>query len=292
MGQEDQGRIEAEHKRRVDDEEERIRKEKQELKRKEFERIFERNRDAEAMEEGRIRTEKQELKLKEMERNKEIEELKASVKKAKILHQLEDPPSPKVVIQCDECNHTSKTNFELRMHKRSHQRENSPNQSLTAPEKTPKRPFSPFSNETVLDNESNTEFLISPPEPSSCPNAKKSKPFDNYTEDNDDDDLDGNVWREGMSVQEIVAASEYFTRFPGQIKRGSTMMYDHQEPTMPTGWMFKEINRPNGRTDKEYCSPDGVIFRSRRAMVEYMKFTGNYSEDVLMRAQQAGGRRG
>eukprot|EP00092_Neocalanus_flemingeri_P026063 GFUD01028248.1.p1 GENE.GFUD01028248.1~~GFUD01028248.1.p1 ORF type:complete len:588 (-),score=152.64 GFUD01028248.1:55-1818(-) len=96
----------------------------------------------------------------------------------------------------------------------------------------------------------------------------------------------------GRGISEIAANSEYFQQFPNQIKKGleGDDRFDSLDPTMPEGWKFREIRRPNGRVDKEFCSPDYMVFRSKKAMVEYMKSMGRYSQEEIDRAEKGEGR--
>ena len=90
-------------------------------------------------------------------------------------------------------------------------------------------------------------------------------------------------------VCEIAAKSEYFQKFPKQIKKSSSAdeRFDRQEQSMPEGWKYRELSaRANGRVDLEYCSPDFMVFRSRRAMIEYMKVMGRYSQEEMDRAEK------
>jgi len=83
------------------------------------------------------------------------------------------------------------------------------------------------------------------------------------------------------AVSDIATKSEYFKKFPNQIKKcpPTDDRFVTQDPSMPEGWKYRELTkRANGRVDKEYRSPDYMVFRSRKAMMEYMK--------VLDRAEQ------
>ena len=57
---------------------------------------------------------------------------------------------------------------------------------------------------------------------------------------------------------------------------------------MPEGWKFRELGkaRSNGRIDREYLSPDFMVFRSKRSMVEYMKVMSEYSQEEIERAEK------
>jgi len=95
---------------------------------------------------------------------------------------------------------------------------------------------------------------------------------------------------EGRGISEIAANSEYFQKFPKQIRRGVQIKetFTEQEPSMPEGWKFRELGkaRSNGRIDREYLSPDLMVFRSKRSMVEYMKIMGEYSQEEIERAER------
>jgi len=81
-------------------------------------------------------------------------------------------------------------------------------------------------------------------------------------------------------------SSEYFKKFPHQIKNCSKQMagkFDREDPNFPSGWKVKVTyrNNPNlssrAREIREYLSPEFKIFRSKVAVVEYMRAMGGYS---------------
>jgi len=92
-----------------------------------------------------------------------------------------------------------------------------------------------------------------------------------------------------MTLREIVASSPYFSKFKNQIKNGTIgdFRYNMTDPTMPPGWKYRETGRGDSlRKDKEFLSQDGLVFRSRKAAFEYMKFTGEYDLDDLEKAEK------
>eukprot|EP00092_Neocalanus_flemingeri_P038675 GFUD01042109.1.p1 GENE.GFUD01042109.1~~GFUD01042109.1.p1 ORF type:complete len:441 (+),score=100.10 GFUD01042109.1:126-1448(+) len=82
--------------------------------------------------------------------------------------------------------------------------------------------------------------------------------------------------------------SEYFKKFPKQISACSkdrALSFTEIDPKLPTGWKTKTLMRKTGqntgRQDKEFLSPEMKVFRSRIAVVEYMKAMGGYSEEEM-----------
>jgi len=82
--------------------------------------------------------------------------------------------------------------------------------------------------------------------------------------------------------------SEYFKKFPKQITSCSTeraLTFTETDPKLPAGWKFKTYYRntgkSTGRQDKEFLSPELKVFRSRIAVVEYMKAMGGYSNQEM-----------
>jgi len=92
----------------------------------------------------------------------------------------------------------------------------------------------------------------------------------------------------GRGVGDVVENCEYFMKFPNQIKKGSPSdeRFILQDPSMPDGWKVREIHRPSGRVEKEFLSPDFMVFRSRISMVEYMKYMDKYTEEEIERAER------
>ena len=45
----------------------------------------------------------------------------------------------------------------------------------------------------------------------------------------------------------------------------------------------RKAGKSLGRQDKEYLSPEMKVFRSRIAVVEYMKAMGGYSDDEMFK---------
>ena len=103
--------------------------------------------------------------------------------------------------------------------------------------------------------------------------------------DEEDNSLLSLQYSEGKSYEEIRKESEYFKAFPGQMRRttvGDQMRYTETMPDWPEGWFFRQFERPNGRKDKEFFySPECIVFRSRRASIEYMKCMNIYGPEVL-----------
>ena len=84
--------------------------------------------------------------------------------------------------------------------------------------------------------------------------------------------------------------SEYFKKFPKQITSASqerALRFTETDPTLPAGWKVKTFDRKTGkstgRQDKEFLSPEMKVFRSRIAVLEYMKAMGGYSEEEMFK---------
>jgi len=84
--------------------------------------------------------------------------------------------------------------------------------------------------------------------------------------------------------------SEYFKKFPKQIVSASqerALRFTETDPTLPAGWKVKTFDRKTGkstgRQDKEFLSPELKVFRSRIAVLEYMKAMGGYTEEEMFK---------
>jgi len=156
-------------------------------------------------------------------------------------------------------------------------------------------PIKPFEDETMIAEE-NSQFTSHLDQ--SLPKKKSKRPkivsaqdriMNVLSEDsNPDSPRPKSRASLGRGISDIAANSEYFQKFPNQIKKSFAEddRFDSQDPSLPEGWKFREIRRPNGRVDKEYCSPDYMVFRSKKAMVEYMKVMGSYSQEEMDRAEK------
>jgi len=88
----------------------------------------------------------------------------------------------------------------------------------------------------------------------------------------------------------LLNCSEYFQKFPKQIVSCSqerAHRFTEKDPSLPPGWKVQIFDRKAGkslgRQDKEYLSPEMKVFRSRIAVVEYMKAMGGYSDDEMFK---------
>jgi len=84
--------------------------------------------------------------------------------------------------------------------------------------------------------------------------------------------------------------SEYFKKFPKQINSASqerALRFTETDSTLPAGWKVKTFDRKTGkstgRQDKEFLSPELKVFRSRIAVLEYMKAMGGYTEEEMFK---------
>jgi len=84
--------------------------------------------------------------------------------------------------------------------------------------------------------------------------------------------------------------SEYFKKFPKQINSASqerALRFTETDTTLPAGWKVKTFDRKTGkstgRQDKEFLSPELKVFRSRIAVLEYMKAMGGYTEEEMFK---------
>jgi len=236
-------------------------------------------------------------------------------------------PTPPVVFECQECPYTTKRNIELKLHKLSHTGEKNyecehcdekfyldrhlkrhllkhttefakkfdiqntnvenPSQMDAIDTSLPVKPY----DETLSQSDGD---LSQPKKKAKRPRTEsvQDRILSVLSEDSNPEDarLKPRKSIGGRVVSEIAAKSEYFQKFPNQIRRGSPTdeSFSEQEPSMPEGWKFREKGkpRPNGRIDREYCSPDFMVFRSKRAMVEYMKTMDRYSMEEIERAEK------
>jgi len=106
-----------------------------------------------------------------------------------------------------------------------------------------------------------------------------------------------NIIAESKSNQDMVSVylqncSEYFKKFPHQLKSCSTGQvdrFDQVDPTFPSGWKVKITHRSNpslserAREIREFLSPEFKIFRSKVAVVEYMRAMGGYDDAEMHR---------
>ena len=84
--------------------------------------------------------------------------------------------------------------------------------------------------------------------------------------------------------------SEYFKKYPKQITSASqerALRFTETDSTLPGGWKVKTFDRKTGkstgRQDKEFMSPEMKVFRSRIAVLEYMKAMGGYTEEEMFK---------
>jgi len=91
-----------------------------------------------------------------------------------------------------------------------------------------------------------------------------------------------------MLTTYLLNCSEYFKKFPKQINSCSNeraLKFTESDPKLPAGWKcktyYRNTGKSTGRQDKEFLSPELKVFRSRIAVVEYMKAMGGYSEQEM-----------
>jgi len=84
--------------------------------------------------------------------------------------------------------------------------------------------------------------------------------------------------------------SEYFRKFPKQISSCSqekALRFNETDPNLPEGWkvqsFVRNTGKSTGRKDKEFLSPEMKVFRSKIAVLEYMKAMGGYSEEEMFK---------
>jgi len=84
--------------------------------------------------------------------------------------------------------------------------------------------------------------------------------------------------------------SEYFRKFPKQISsctQERALRFVDTDPNLPEGWKIQTFDRKTGkstgRRDKEFLSPEMKVFRSKIAVLEYMKAMGGYSEEEMFK---------
>ena len=97
--------------------------------------------------------------------------------------------------------------------------------------------------------------------------------------------------RQAKTFEEIKKTSEYFQSFPKQLRKGyesDKLRYLEIDSILPEGWFYRVVgSRAGGRCDKEFLSPDCVIFRSRKAAIEYAKCMNIYSNEVICKLNES-----
>jgi len=163
-------------------------------------------------------------------------------------------------------------------------------------------------NNSNLDVTKNDSKQI--PETSSilpCMDSESDASFESSTESNLTENVSPeepmdvekvqNIIAESKSNQDMVSVylqncSEYFKKFPHQLKSCSTGQvdrFDQVDPTFPSGWKVKITHRSNpslserAREIREFLSPEFKIFRSKVAVVEYMRAMGGYDDAEMHR---------
>ena len=89
-----------------------------------------------------------------------------------------------------------------------------------------------------------------------------------------------------MIIEYLKSESEYFKTHPKEListteERASK--FTEIDPSLPSGWRARSIQRKNGRKDWEFLSPEMKMFRSRVGVVEYMRSMGGYSYEEMSR---------
>ena len=155
-------------------------------------------------------------------------------------------------------------------------------------------PFQPVSQPFSIESASNQSFV----QVETSPNTSYSntKDVDNSQHD-ENSTFVGNLENQkekkfsrdkDMLTVYLQNSSEYFKKFPKQITTASkerAQRFTDVDPQLPAGWKIKTFDRKTGkstgRQDKEFLSPELKVFRSRIAVVEYMKAMGGYSEEEM-----------
>jgi len=229
-------------------------------------------------------------------------------------------PHP-VVFQCKECPFTSKKNIELNLHSLKHTGEKNFTCELCDEKfyldrhlrKHMEQKHESASGLSISNNSRNISRITTRipavenvEDGEDSPSMPKKKMKKLKTELNIQDETSSMVsWNSssedsrlkpksslgppaGRGVGDVVENSEYFRKYPNQIRKGSASdeRFILQEPSMPEGWKVREIIRPSGRVEKEFLSPDFMVFRSRISMVEYMKHMGQNTQGEIERAER------
>ena len=228
-------------------------------------------------------------------------------------------PSP-VLFQCKECPFTCKKNIELQMHGFKHSGDKNHVCEICDEkfylDRHLKRHMQKHEAVSELSNSNNllnisgatTRIPGVEIEEEDDPNISKKKLKKFKTESNFHDETSSVLsWNSnnsedsrhsrpksslgppsGRGVGDVVENSEYFRKYPNQIKKGSPNdeRFLLQEPSMPEGWKVRKITRPSGREEKEFLSPDFMVFRSRISMVEYLKYMGQSTQEEIERAER------
>ena len=59
--------------------------------------------------------------------------------------------------------------------------------------------------------------------------------------------------------------------------------FDRDDPSFPSGWRVKVTYRSKGGEIREFLSPEFKVFRSKVAVVEYMRAMGGYTDTEIHR---------
>jgi len=236
-----------------------------------------------------------------------------------IAYKKDHRPHP-VVFQCQECPYTSKRNIELKLHTLKHSGEKKFVCELCDEKffldrhlrKHLEQKHVSASGLSISNNSMNSSGVTRIPavdntdENEDTPSMPKKKLKKLKTELNIEDETSSTLsWNSnsedsrlkpksslgppaGRGVGDVVENSEYFRKYPNQIRKGSASdeRFILQEPSMPEGWKVREIIRPSGRVEKEFLSPDFMVFRSRISMVEYLKYMGQNTQEEIERAER------
>ena len=198
--------------------------------------------------------------------------------------------SPKTILSCDQCSFTTFKNIALKKHKKqehSHEK--------VYPCHLCEKYFVTESNrdDHVCDvfakrNEEMGTALAEALNSSDKPQDQKAI-VPNLEEtvvqkENQESSKSDENLAKPRSFDEIFKISEYFSAFPKQCRRGyesDKLKYKLVDADVfPEGWFYRTVG---SRGDREFLSPDYVIFRSKKAAGEYMKCMGIYSSEVLQK---------
>ena len=58
------------------------------------------------------------------------------------------------------------------------------------------------------------------------------------------------------------------------------------DASLPPGWSVREKAAPGGSKQKQYVTPAGEVFNSRREVVEHMETSGRFTEEQIKRARE------
>ena len=197
--------------------------------------------------------------------------------------------SPKTTLSCDECSFKTFKNIALKKHKKQeHSNEKVYPCHLCDAYFVSERNRDDHICDSIAKK--NQEIGTALAEALSNSDKPKDQDIDRATtleettpqKENQETNNSSKKLGKPRQFDEIVKMSEYFSAFPKQCRKGyesDKLKYKLVDADLfPEGWFYRSVG---SRGDREFLSPDYVIFRSKKAAGEYMKYMGIYGTEVL-----------